>query len=174
MKTITVVSAETSTAPQTWRVPSKAACGAGFPASRKRKMFSKTTIAASTTMPTAKARPASEITLSERPSAAIATNEPMIETGIASETISVARQERRNNNSTNAAQVPGQGLKLLKVYDETVYIKSSIDLVQQNIYIGGTLAVAEAARNLVCSGAEPIGVTDCLNFGNPERPYRCL
>ena len=27
----------------------------------------------------------------------------------------------------------------------------------------------EAARNLVCSGAEPIGLTDCLNFGNPER-----
>jgi len=39
-----------------------------------------------------------------------------------------------------------------------------------NPYVGGTLAVAEAARNLVCSGAEPIGVTDCLNFGNPERP----
>ena len=39
-----------------------------------------------------------------------------------------------------------------------------------NPYMGGTLAVAEAARNLVCSGAEPIGVTDCLNFGNPERP----
>jgi phosphoribosylformylglycinamidine synthase II len=39
-----------------------------------------------------------------------------------------------------------------------------------NPYIGGTIAVAEDARNLVCSGAEPIGVTDCLNFGNPERP----
>ncbi len=39
-----------------------------------------------------------------------------------------------------------------------------------NPYMGGTLAVAEAARNLVCSGAQPIGVTDCLNFGNPERP----
>ena len=38
-----------------------------------------------------------------------------------------------------------------------------------NPYMGGALAVAEAARNLVCSGAEPIGVTDCLNFGNPER-----
>ncbi|MBI5855994.1 MAG: phosphoribosylformylglycinamidine synthase subunit PurL [Nitrospirae bacterium] len=37
-------------------------------------------------------------------------------------------------------------------------------------YVGGTIAVAEAARNLVCSGAEPIGLTDCLNFGNPERP----
>lgn len=39
-----------------------------------------------------------------------------------------------------------------------------------NPYIGGMIAVAEAARNLVCSGAEPIGLTDCLNFGNPERP----
>lgn len=37
-------------------------------------------------------------------------------------------------------------------------------------YLGGMIAVAEAARNLVCSGAEPIGLTDCLNFGNPERP----
>lgn len=37
-------------------------------------------------------------------------------------------------------------------------------------YIGGSITVAEAARNLVCSGAEPIGLTDCLNFGNPERP----
>jgi phosphoribosylformylglycinamidine synthase len=39
-----------------------------------------------------------------------------------------------------------------------------------NPYIGGGLAVAEGARNLVCSGAKPLGVTDCLNFGNPERP----
>lgn len=39
-----------------------------------------------------------------------------------------------------------------------------------NPYVGGTLAVAEAARNVACSGAQPIGVTDCLNFGNPERP----
>ncbi|MCH8040113.1 MAG: phosphoribosylformylglycinamidine synthase subunit PurL [Nitrospinae bacterium] len=39
-----------------------------------------------------------------------------------------------------------------------------------NPYVGGNLAVAEAARNLVCSGAQPIGLTDCLNFGNPERP----
>jgi phosphoribosylformylglycinamidine synthase len=37
-------------------------------------------------------------------------------------------------------------------------------------YVGGAMAVAEVCRNLVCSGAEPIGITDCLNFGNPERP----
>jgi len=37
-------------------------------------------------------------------------------------------------------------------------------------YEGARAAIAEAARNLACSGARPIGVTDCLNFGNPERP----
>jgi phosphoribosylformylglycinamidine synthase len=35
---------------------------------------------------------------------------------------------------------------------------------------GAAMAVAEAARNLVCSGARPLALTDCLNFGNPERP----
>jgi phosphoribosylformylglycinamidine synthase II len=35
---------------------------------------------------------------------------------------------------------------------------------------GGKAAVAEAARNLVCSGARPLAITDCLNFGNPMRP----
>ncbi|HEY7466054.1 MAG TPA: AIR synthase-related protein, partial [Dehalococcoidia bacterium] len=39
-----------------------------------------------------------------------------------------------------------------------------------NPYAGGAMAVAEAARNVVCSGAQPVAVTDCLNFGNPERP----
>jgi phosphoribosylformylglycinamidine synthase len=38
-------------------------------------------------------------------------------------------------------------------------------------YSGGAHAVAEAARNLSCVGAEPLAVTDCLNFGNPEDPY---
>ncbi|MEP6845430.1 MAG: phosphoribosylformylglycinamidine synthase subunit PurL, partial [Panacibacter sp.] len=37
-------------------------------------------------------------------------------------------------------------------------------------YKGGMIAVAEAARNIVCSGGEPIGVTNCLNFGNPYNP----
>ncbi|MBC7849011.1 MAG: phosphoribosylformylglycinamidine synthase subunit PurL [Chitinophagaceae bacterium] len=37
-------------------------------------------------------------------------------------------------------------------------------------YKGGMIAVAEAARNIVCSGGEPLGVTNCLNFGNPYDP----
>ncbi|MEF3310777.1 phosphoribosylformylglycinamidine synthase subunit PurL [Paenibacillus sp. GYB004] len=36
--------------------------------------------------------------------------------------------------------------------------------------VGGAIAVAEAARNIVCSGAEPLAITDNLNFGSPEKP----
>ena len=35
---------------------------------------------------------------------------------------------------------------------------------------GAAMAVAECARNVVCSGAEPLGLTDCLNFASPEKP----
>jgi phosphoribosylformylglycinamidine synthase II len=37
-------------------------------------------------------------------------------------------------------------------------------------YTGGMIAVAEAARNIVCSGGQPLGITNCLNFGNPYDP----
>ena len=37
-------------------------------------------------------------------------------------------------------------------------------------YQGAMIAVSEAARNLVCSGAKPLAITNCLNFGNPEKP----
>jgi phosphoribosylformylglycinamidine synthase len=37
-------------------------------------------------------------------------------------------------------------------------------------YVGAMIAVVESARNVVCSGGEPLGVTNCLNFGNPEKP----
>jgi len=37
-------------------------------------------------------------------------------------------------------------------------------------YAGGAIAVAEAARNVACTGAKPIAMTNCLNFGNPEKP----
>jgi phosphoribosylformylglycinamidine synthase len=42
--------------------------------------------------------------------------------------------------------------------------------VELDPFQGGAMAVAEACRNLVVTGAEPIGLTDCLNFGSPERP----
>jgi Phosphoribosylformylglycinamidine (FGAM) synthase, synthetase domain len=37
-------------------------------------------------------------------------------------------------------------------------------------YKGGQIALSEAARNIVASGAQPLGITDCLNFGSPEDP----
>jgi phosphoribosylformylglycinamidine synthase II len=42
--------------------------------------------------------------------------------------------------------------------------------VQLDPFEGARLAVAECARNVSCVGGEPLGLTDCLNFGNPERP----
>ena len=43
-------------------------------------------------------------------------------------------------------------------------------LVALDPYEGGKATVAEAARNIACTGALPLGITDCLNFGNPEKP----
>ena len=42
--------------------------------------------------------------------------------------------------------------------------------VKANPRVGATIAVAEAARNIVCSGGEPCAITNCLNFGNPYNP----
>lgn len=42
--------------------------------------------------------------------------------------------------------------------------------VHANPYIGAMIAVSEAARNIVCSGGEPVAITNCLNFGNPYNP----
>src|SRR3954468_18874850 len=38
-------------------------------------------------------------------------------------------------------------------------------------YVGAVEAVLECARNLACVGGEPLGLTNCLNFGNPEKPH---
>src|SRR5690606_30619571 len=43
-------------------------------------------------------------------------------------------------------------------------------MVYLDPYVGGMLTVAEACRNVSVVGGEPIGLTDCLNFGNPEKP----
>ncbi|MDP9152231.1 MAG: phosphoribosylformylglycinamidine synthase subunit PurL [Myxococcota bacterium] len=43
-------------------------------------------------------------------------------------------------------------------------------MVDLDPYVGAAMSVAEVCRNLACTGAEPIGITDCLNFGNPMRP----
>ncbi|MFM9616264.1 AIR synthase related protein, partial [Streptomyces niveiscabiei] len=70
------------------------------------------------------------------------------------------------NNPSDAAVIIAKGTgKALAV---TVDCNSRY--VYANPYIGGMIAVAEASRNIICSGGEPIGVTNCLNFGNPYDP----
>jgi len=70
------------------------------------------------------------------------------------------------NNPSDAAVVLAKGTgKALAV---TVDCNSRY--VHADPYKGGMIAVAEAARNIVCTGGEPLGVTNCLNFGNPYDP----
>ena len=59
-------------------------------------------------------------------------------------------------------EVPGKGL--------AVATDCNSRYVYLNPYRGGAIAVAEAARNVVCSGATPLAITNCLNFGNPYNP----
>jgi phosphoribosylformylglycinamidine synthase len=75
---------------------------------------------------------------------------------------------------TNSMVRPGSDAAVLRIKGTNKAVAITADCNGRycvlHPYIGGMIAVAEAARNLVCSGAEPIGLTDCLNYGNPERP----
>jgi phosphoribosylformylglycinamidine synthase II len=75
---------------------------------------------------------------------------------------------------TNTVVGPGAGdAAVLRLKGTARGIALSTDcngrLCYLDPYVGGAIAVAEAARNVVCSGARPVAVTDCLNFGNPEK-----
>jgi phosphoribosylformylglycinamidine synthase II len=69
---------------------------------------------------------------------------------------------------------PGSDAGLLRVSGTDFGLAVSVDcnsrLVALDPYEGGKAAVAEAARNVACTGAIPLGITNCLNFGNPEKP----
>jgi phosphoribosylformylglycinamidine synthase II len=75
---------------------------------------------------------------------------------------------------TNTLVRPGSDAAVVRIKGTNKAIAMTVDCKSRycllHPYEGARLAVVEAARNLVCSGAEPIGLTDCLNFGNPERP----
>ncbi len=75
---------------------------------------------------------------------------------------------------TNTVVCPGSDAAVIRLKETGKALAMTTDGNSRycllNPYMGGGLAVAEAARNLVCSGAKPLAVTDCLNFGNPERP----
>jgi phosphoribosylformylglycinamidine synthase subunit PurL len=75
---------------------------------------------------------------------------------------------------TNTLVIPGAGAGVIRVKGTTRALALSVDCNARFVYldpfIGAQLAVAEAARNVACAGGEPIGATNCLNFGNPQRP----
>ncbi len=75
---------------------------------------------------------------------------------------------------TNTVTGPGSDAAVMRIKNTNLSLAMTVDgnstYCLLNPYYGGAIAVAEAARNLVCVGAKPIALTDCLNFGNPERP----
>lgn len=75
---------------------------------------------------------------------------------------------------TNTAVLPGADAAVIRVKETRRAIAMCLDgngrYVAVNAFEGAKLAVAEAARNVVCVGAKPIAVTNCLNFASPERP----
>ncbi|WP_214484588.1 phosphoribosylformylglycinamidine synthase subunit PurL [Bacillus sp. SM2101] len=75
---------------------------------------------------------------------------------------------------TNTAVSPGSDAAVVRVRGTNKALAMTTDCNSRYLYldpeVGGKIAVSEAARNIVCSGAEPLAITDCLNFGNPEKP----
>ena len=75
---------------------------------------------------------------------------------------------------TNTVVRPGSDAAVIRLKGINRALALTSDCNARYCYLdpaeGARLAVAEAARNLSCSGALPIGTTDCLNFGNPEKP----
>lgn len=75
---------------------------------------------------------------------------------------------------TNTVVTPGSDAAVVRIRGTRKALAMTTDCNSRYLYLdpetGGKIAVAEAARNIVCSGAEPLAITDCLNFGNPEKP----
>ena len=75
---------------------------------------------------------------------------------------------------TNTIVLAGMGAGVVRVKGTNRALAMSVDGNGRYCYLdprrGAMLAVAEASRNVACAGATPIGGTNCLNFGNPERP----
>ena len=75
---------------------------------------------------------------------------------------------------TNTLVLPGMGAGVVRIKGSGTALAMSVDGNGRYCYLdpyrGAVLAVAEASRNVACAGGEPIGATNCLNFGNPERP----
>jgi len=76
---------------------------------------------------------------------------------------------------TNTVVVPGNGdAAVLRIKGTNKGVAVTVDCNSRICYLdpykGGMWAVCEGARNLACSGARPLAITNCLNFGSPEKP----
>lgn len=75
---------------------------------------------------------------------------------------------------TSTVVAPGSDAAVIRVRGTNKGLAMTTDCNSRYIYldpeVGGAIAVAEAARNIVASGGTPLAITDCLNFGNPEKP----
>src|SRR5690606_36831800 len=75
---------------------------------------------------------------------------------------------------TSTVVSTGSDEAVIRVRGTNKGLAMTTDCNSRYIYLdpetGGKIAVAEAARNVVMSGAKPLAITDCLNFGSPENP----
>ncbi|MCB0723437.1 MAG: phosphoribosylformylglycinamidine synthase subunit PurL [Ignavibacteriae bacterium] len=75
---------------------------------------------------------------------------------------------------TNTVIVPGGDASVVRIKGTNKGLAMKVDcnskFVYLNPYMGGITAVSECARNVVCTGGKPLGITNCLNFGNPYDP----
>ena len=75
---------------------------------------------------------------------------------------------------TNTVIGPGGDAAVIRVRGSKKALSLKTDCNGRYVYLdprtGGRIAVAEAARNVACTGARPMAITNCLNFGNPSRP----
>ena len=75
---------------------------------------------------------------------------------------------------TNTVVLPGSDAAVVRIKDTKKALAMTVNCNQTYCYLdpftGAGIAVAESARNLACSGALPLAITDCLNFGSPEEP----
>lgn len=75
---------------------------------------------------------------------------------------------------TNTVVMPGSDAAVLRIKGTSKGIALTTNVNSRYCYLdphrGGMIAVAESGRNVVCAGAMPLAITDCLNFGNPESP----
>ncbi len=75
---------------------------------------------------------------------------------------------------TNTIVGPGCDAAVIYIKDTNKALAMKTDCNSRYVYLnpkeGAKIAVAEAARNIVCSGGIPLAITNCLNFGNPYKP----